>query len=169
MFEGTFALYAKAKFGYGPIEVGYIFVVCGLVMTVFQAGAVSFLAGRISEIYQIGAGFGLMGTGTALLATARTTFFVVVFVALLALGMAFIAPNLAALISKRGGEQQAGAALGIQNAASSLGQAGGPLLGGVLFVWQVNAPYLLSGALMVGLALVIGWKAMDRQGEASLA
>jgi DHA1 family multidrug resistance protein-like MFS transporter len=169
MFEGTFALYAKAKFGYGPIEVGYIFVVCGLVMTVFQAGAVSFLAGRISEIYQIGAGFGLMGTGTALLATARTTVFVVAFVALLALGMAFIAPNLAALISKRGGEQQAGAALGIQNAANSLGQAGGPLLGGVLFVWQVNAPYLLSGALMAGLALVIGWKAMDRQGEASLA
>jgi DHA1 family multidrug resistance protein-like MFS transporter len=169
MFEGTFALYAKAKFDYGPVEVGYVFVVCGLVMTVFQAGAVSFLAGRISEIYQIGAGFGLMGTGIALLATARTTFFVFAFVALLALGMAFIAPNLAALISKRGGKQQAGASLGIQNAANSLGQAGGPLLGGVLFLWQVNAPYLLSGALLVVLALVIGWKAMDMQREARLA
>ena len=169
MFEGTFALYAKAKFGYGPIEVGYIFVACGLVMTVFQAGAVSFLSGSFGEIYQIGAGFGLMGMGIALLAMARTTFFVFTFVALLALGMAFIAPNLAALISKRGGEQQAGASLGIQNAANTLGQAGGPLLGGVLFVWQVNAPYLLSGALLVLLALIIGWKAMDRQGEASLA
>jgi DHA1 family multidrug resistance protein-like MFS transporter len=169
MFEGTFALYAKAKFDYGPVEVGYIFVVCGLVMTVFQAGAVGFLAGRISEIYQIGAGFGLMGMGIALLATARTRFFVFAFVALLALGMAFIAPNLAALISKRGGEQQAGASLGIQNAANSLGQAGGPLLGGVLFVWQVNAPYLLSGALLVALALAIGWKAMGRQRGARLA
>jgi MFS transporter, DHA1 family, multidrug resistance protein len=169
MFEGTFALYAQAKFDYGPIEVGYIFVMCGLVMTVFQAGAVGFLAGRISEIYQIGAGFGLMGMGIALLATARTRFFVFAFVALLALGMAFIAPNLAALISKRGGEQQAGASLGIQNAANSLGQAGGPLLGGVLFVWQVNAPYLLSGALLVAVALAIGWKAMDRQREAGLA
>jgi MFS transporter, DHA1 family, multidrug resistance protein len=169
IFEGTFALFAQAKFAFGPAKVGYVFVVCGLVMTVFQAGAVGFLAGRISEIYQIGAGFGLMGTGIALLATARTTFFVFAFVALLALGMAFIAPNVAALISKRGGEQQAGASLGVQNAANSLGQAGGPLLGGVLFIWQINAPYLLSGALLIALSLGIAWKAMDRQREARLA
>ena len=138
-----------------------MFVVCGLVMTVFQAGAVGFLAGRISEVYQIGAGFGLMGTGIALLATARTTFFVFAFVALLALGMAFSAPNLAALISKRGGIQQTGASLGLQNAANSLGQASGPLLGGALFVWQMNSPYLLSGALLIALALVIAWKALE--------
>lgn len=160
IFEGTFALYAQAMFNYGPIEVGAVFVVCGLVMTVFQAGAVGFLAGKISEIYQVGAGFALMGTGIALLSTARTTFFVFVFVALLALGMAFIAPNVAALISKRGG-QQAGAALGVQNAVSSLGQASGPLLGGTLFVWQMNAPYVLSGGLLVAVALVIAWKAID--------
>ena len=54
IFEGTFALYAQAMFNYGPVEVGAVFVVCGLVMAVFQAGAVGFLAGRIAEIYQIG-------------------------------------------------------------------------------------------------------------------
>ena len=169
IFEATFALYAQAKFSYGPIEVGAVFMACGLVMTVFQAGAVGLLAGRISEIYQIGAGFGLMGTGIVLLSTARTTFFVFAFVALLSLGMAFIAPNLAALISKRGGEQQAGTALGVQNAANSFGQASGPLLGGLLFIWQINAPYLFSGAVLLSLALVIGWKALDRQREARLA
>jgi DHA1 family multidrug resistance protein-like MFS transporter len=168
MFEASFALYAQAKFNYGPVEVGAVFVVCGLVMAVFQAGAVGFLAGKISEIFQIGAGFGLMGTGIALLATARTKFVVFAFVALLALGMAFIAPNLAALISKRG-DQQAGTALGIQNAANSLGQAGGPLLGGVLFIWKINAPYLFSGAVLLALALVIGWKAVGGQRAARLA
>ena len=162
IFEGTFALYAQAVLNYGPVQVGAVFVVCGLVMTVFQAGAVGFLAGKIGETYQIGVGFGLMGAGIALLATARTPFFVFTFVALLALGMAFIAPNLAALISKRGGAQQAGASLGIQNAASSLGQAGGPLLGGLLFVWLINAPYLLGVALLVTLALLVGWKALGQ-------
>lgn len=162
IFEATFALYAQAKFNYGPVEVGAVFVVCGLVMTVFQAGAVGLLAGRISEIYQIGAGFGLMGTGIALLSTARTTFFVFAFVALLSLGMAFIAPNLAALISKRGG-RQSGAALGIQNAVNSLGQASGTLLGGALFVWQMNAPYVLSGAVLIAVALAIAWKAIDNR------
>lgn len=160
MFGGTFALFAQAKFDFGPAEVGYVFVVCGLVMTVFQAGAVGFLAGKISEMIQIGAGFALMGMGIALLATAQTKFFIFAFVAQLALGMALIAPNLAALISKRGGERQAGASLGIQNTANSLGQAAGPLLGGVLFIWQTNAPYLFSGAVLLALALVIGWKAI---------
>ena len=163
IFEGTFALFAQSKFNFGPAEVGYVFVMCGLVMTVFQAGAVGFLAGKISEMTQIGAGFALMGTGIALLATAQTKFFVFAFVALLSLGMAFIAPNLAALISKRGGERQTGASLGIQNAANSFGQAGGPLLGGLLFIWQINAPYFLSGALLIGLALAIGWKAWRKR------
>lgn len=158
MFEGTFALFAQAKFDFGPAEVGYVFVVCGLVMTVFQAGAVGFLAGKISEMIQIGAGFALMGTGIALLATAQTKFLVFTFVALLALGMAFIAPNLSTLVSKRGGEGQAGVSLGIQNAANSLGQSVGPLLGGLLFIWQPNAPYLLSGASLIALALGIAWK-----------
>jgi DHA1 family multidrug resistance protein-like MFS transporter len=158
IFEATFALHAQAKFNYGPAEVGAVFMVCGLVMTIFQVGAVSFLAGRIREIYQIGAGFGLMGTSLALLVVARGTFFVFALVGLLALGTAFVSPNLAALISKRGGSGRVGAALGVQNAANSLGQASGPLLGGALFIWQMNAPYLLTGALLVTVALVIGWR-----------
>jgi len=158
MFEGTFALFAQAKFNFGPAEVGYVFVVCGLVMTVFQVAAVGFLAGKISEMIQIGVGFALMGAGIALLATAQTKFLVFAFVGLLSLGMAFIAPNLSALVSKRGGERHAGASLGIQNAANSLGQSVGPLLGGVLFIWQTNAPYLLSGAVLIALAFGIAWK-----------
>ena len=66
------------------------------------------------------------------------------------------------MVSKRGGTR-VGAALGVQNSAHSLGQASGPLLGRVLFIWQRNAPYLLTGAFLVAVALVIGWQAMDRQ------
>ena len=169
IFEATFALYAQAKFNYGPVQVGTVFVVCGLVMTVFQVGAVGFLAGRIREMYQIGAGFALMGTGLALLVMARTTFFVIALVALLATGNAFVSPNLAALISKRGGNRRVGAALGVQNAANSLGQASGPLLGSALFIWQVNAPYLLTGALLVVVAFVISWKSWDGRTQPELS
>jgi DHA1 family multidrug resistance protein-like MFS transporter len=165
IFEGTIALYAEAKFNFGPMGVGSLFVVCGLVMTVFQAGAVGFLSGKINELYQAGVGFALMGTGIALLATARTPFFAYAFVALLAFGMSFIAPNLAALTSKRGGQRHAGMALGVQNAANSLGQAAGPLVGGALFVRRMDAPYLFSGALLIILALIIAWKAIrNREG-----
>ena len=159
MFEGTFSLFAQAKFNYGPAEVGYVFVVCGLVMTVLQTGAVGFLSGKISELTQIGAGFAVMGAGIALLATAQTRVLVFAFVALLSSGMAFIAPNLSALVSKRGGARQAGASLGIQGSANSLAQSVGPLLGGVLFIWHRNAPYVAGGTLLIALAAAIGWKA----------
>ena len=159
IFEGTFPLFAQAKFNYGPAEVGYVFVVCGLVMTMLQAGAVGFLSGKVSEMTQIGAGFAVMGAGIALLATAQTRILVFAFVAVLSSGMAFIAPNLSALVSRRGGARQAGASLGIQGSANSLAQSVGPLLGGVLFLWHRNAPYFAGGTLLMALATVIGWKA----------
>jgi DHA1 family multidrug resistance protein-like MFS transporter len=163
IFEAIFALYAQAKLNYGLVDVGAVFVVCGLVMTVFQVGVVGFLAGRIREIYQIGAGFGLMGMSLAILVIARTTFVVFAIVGLFALGTAFISPNLAALISKRGESRRVGAVLGIQNAANSLGQASGPLLGGALFIWQINAPYLLTGTLLVVVSIIIAWTARTQE------
>lgn len=164
IFEMTFALYTQARFRYGPTEVGAAFVVCGLVMTVFQVGAVGFLEGRIREAYQIGAGFALMGMSLALLVVAQTTLVVFALVGLLALGTALIGPNLAALISKRGGGRRIGTALGAQSAANSLGQAIGPLLGGILFILAIDAPYLLTGALLGAVALAVGLTTMrDRQ------
>jgi DHA1 family multidrug resistance protein-like MFS transporter len=168
IFEGTIALYAQAKFNYGPGQVGAIFVVCGLVMTVFQVGATSLLAGRIREIHQIGAGLGLMGISLGLMVIMREAFLIFALVGLLALGMSLVSPNLAALISKGGGSRRTGVALGAQNAANSLGQASGPLLGGALFVWQMNAPYLFTGALLVTVALIIRWRTMLSRNETAV-
>jgi DHA1 family multidrug resistance protein-like MFS transporter len=157
-FEATFALYAQAMFNYGPVRVGAAFVVCGFVMTVFQVGAVGLLAGRVREIYQVGAGFGMMGISLGLFVIARTTPVVFALVGLVALGTAFVSPNLTALISKRGGINRVGESLGVQNAANSLAQASGPLLGSALYVWHLSAPYLLTGALSVAAALAIFWR-----------
>jgi MFS transporter, DHA1 family, multidrug resistance protein len=165
IFEMTFALYAQAKLNYGPAEVGAVFVMCGLVMTVFQVGAAGLLAGRVRVIHQIGAGFGLMGMSLALLVVARATIIVFGLVGLFALGTALISPNLAALISTRGGGRRVGAAFGIQSATTSLGQAIGPILGGALFIVAINAPFLLTGALLVVVAVVIGWGATGRRGR----
>lgn len=128
-------------------------------MAVGQVGASGLLAGRVGEMGQIGLGFALMGTSLAVLMVPRSMFAVLALVGLLALGMALIAPNLSARISGRGGSRRAGTALGAQNAANSLGQATGPLVGGALFVWQMNAPYVLSGGVLVAIALAVAWNA----------
>jgi DHA1 family multidrug resistance protein-like MFS transporter len=168
IFEATFALYAQAKFDYALGQVGAVFVVCGLVMTVFQVGAVGLLVGRVRERYQVGAGFALMGMSLMVLVLARTTVSVFVVVGLLALGTALVSPNLATLISTGTGHGRVGAALGAQNAANSLGQASGPLLGSALLVWRLDAPYLLTGALLLVVAVVVGWSAAESPRGAGL-
>jgi MFS family permease len=74
-------------------------------------------------------------------------------IGLFALGMAFITPNLSASISTRG-DPYTGTALGMQNAANSLGQVSGPLLGAALLNWNSSAPYLFAGVLLLGTGIV---------------
>jgi MFS transporter, DHA1 family, multidrug resistance protein len=161
LFEVVFALQAQDKLGYSPIQTGYVFMMCGGVMTVFQIVAVSFLTRYVSSIAQVGLGFTLIGIGVLLLVMARSLPIVLGVVAILAFGMALITPNLIALISKRG-SQHTGTVLGIQNTANSLGQVWGAMLGGILFTWQVNAPYGFTGVLLAGTGLLLGWKQKDR-------
>jgi DHA1 family multidrug resistance protein-like MFS transporter len=155
MFEATFALHAREMLGYGPARVGAVFMVCGSVMSVFQGGAVGYLAPRMNAGHQIALGFVLMGVDLAVLSFARSTSLVLTIVGLLALGMALITPNLTALVSK-GQKQQTGAALGLRNAANSLGQAAGPALGGLLFALDMRAAYSITGALLVGIGIISG-------------
>jgi MFS transporter, DHA1 family, multidrug resistance protein len=154
VFEGIFAIYAQERFGYRPVQIGIVFMVCGLVMAIFQVIAIGYLAGRIRTMSQVALGFGLMGTGIILLLVAPSLPFLLGVVSLLSLGMALISPNLTALVSEQGGQHK-GAVLGLQNAANSLGQVGGPVLGGFLFAWQASAPYLFAGTFLVGVGSLI--------------
>ena len=155
--EGIFALHAQSVLKFGLTEIGAVFVVCGLVMSVFQVGAVGWLDGRISELQRVGTGFAVVAVSLGLMALARTPALVFGLAALIALGIALISPNVSSLISRRAGGR-VGTALGIQNAANSLGQASGPLVGGLLFAWRIDAPYLLTAALLLVIATVIGWR-----------
>ena len=161
MFEATFVFHARGTLDFGPTELGAVFAVCGVVM-MFQVAATSALAGRLSEMSQMAIGFVLMGVSLTMLMLPRQIALVLALVAVLAAGMALIAPNLAARISTAGGRRRAGSALGAQNAANSMGQAGGPLIGGALFAWQMDVAYVLTGVLLTSVGLLIVRRARGR-------
>ncbi len=153
-FEGTFALHAQELLGYGPAQMGVVFVVCGLVMALAQGLIVSRLIEKTGERILLPIGFALTALGLALLMITEQTLYILLNVTLFALGIAFITPCLAALVSKRS-DRQAGASLGFLNSANSLGQAGGPALGGYLFIYQIHLPYLLATALLAFCAIYL--------------
>lgn len=86
-----------------------------------------------------------------MLMTTRIISFIVLYVALFAFGISLIVPSLAASVSKRAGRRP-GTVLGQLISANILGQAGGPVVGGFLFVWQIHAPYLLTVLLLIAAA-----------------
>jgi DHA1 family multidrug resistance protein-like MFS transporter len=163
LFEGTFALHAKQGLPFGPSEMGLVFVVCGFVMAAAQATVVVWLISRLSERVLLQTGFTLMGVGLAMLMTTQNLSFILLYVAIFAFGVALIVPCLASSVSKRAGNRT-GAALGQLVSANNLGQAGGPIVGGVLFVWQIHAPYLLTAMLLIVAAVYVTRSMLFRSG-----
>ncbi len=157
LFEGTFALHGKSVMNFGPGQMGAVFMVCGLVMAVAQIGAVGWLIGRVGERPLLPPGFVMMGGALFMLMTTQDMALILFYVSLFAIGMALINPSLSSLVSKNAGELS-GTALGMQSAVISLGQAAGPVIGGFLFIWNVHVPYLLTGLLMTGTAIILGIK-----------
>lgn len=67
-------------------------------------------------------------------------------------GGALAIPNLSALVSSRS-RSGAGAALGLKNSASGLGQFLGPLAGGSLIGVRTEIPFLVATMLLIGVAV----------------
>ena len=156
LFEATISLLMQQRFRYGPGDAGSVFVVCGIAMIVVQFVGIR-LAKRIGEVWTVTIGFALMGLGMLVLAAGGAASLAFIAVSFIGAGMAFIVPGLSSLLSKKA-TTRAGAAMGLQSAAQSVGQVGGPVLGGVLFGWHFRAPYLLGGALMAGMALLLAMR-----------
>ena len=156
LFETTFALHARTDLGMGLVEIGGLFMVCGLMMLVVQLVAVARLARRFGEVQLASAALALMGLSLALLALARSTAIVFALVASYGIGMALLAPAVSTLVSRRGGAH-AVAALGLESSAKSLGQIAGPVLGGVLFAASVAVPFWLVSGLLLCLAPIFAW------------
>lgn len=160
LFEAVFALYADRKLGFGLREIGVAFALCGLVMAVFQGGAVGWLSGRVGVRVQIALGFGLLGVGLLALPFLSRVPTVLAAVSVLALGVALVTPNLLTLAADRSG-LQAGTGLGLLNTAVGLGQILGPLVGSLLFAWQADLPFWVAG--LVSLAVAAGTVVLRRR------
>jgi len=156
LFETTFALHARTDLGMDLVEIGSVFMMCGLMMLVVQLGAVTRLARRFGEVHLASAALTLMGLSLAVLAVARSTTTVFALVALFGIGMGLLAPAVSALVSRRGGTH-AGAALGLESGAKNLGLIVGPVLGGVVFGASVVVPFWFVSGLLLGLAPIFAW------------
>lgn len=88
--------------------------------------------------------------------TSANRDWLLVALAVVVVGFAFMMPSLNSLISRRSDPAQQGGILGVTQSVSSLARILGPMLGIPLHGIAIGLPYWLATGLMaVGLALVI--------------
>ncbi|MBL6980495.1 MAG: MFS transporter [Anaerolineales bacterium] len=153
IFYGIFGLYAAAKFDFGPKEIGWIFMVFGLISAITQGLLVGPLTKRWGESPLIK--ISLLATAVAfmLISLADSVVTVMLTIGFFTLTTALLSPAVTSLTSKRATMDQ-GITMGLSNVFISLGRIAGPLLAGVLFDWQIEYPYY-SGAVIMVLGFVV--------------
>ena len=152
IFYGIFGLYALDKFGFGPEQVGVIFMVVGLVSAITQGGLTGLVTRKWGETPIIK--IGMLGSAISLFLVSLATNYwsLLVTIGLFVFTTALLTPAISALTSKRA-ETQQGMAMGLSNSFMSLGRIAGPLLAG--FVFDINAvlPFV-SGAVIMLLGFI---------------
>jgi MFS family permease len=151
--ESIFALWALAQFGWGPLQVGYVFAYVGILSAVLQGGLIGRLAKRFGEERLVVAGLTLLGLGLLVMPFARTLAELGVALSVLAIGIGLTQPSLTALVSRRAGGEEQGEILGVTQSMGSLSRVLGPLAAGWFFGTFGRASPFWSEAALVAAAL----------------
>lgn len=157
VFESTFALHAQQVLGYSVLEMGFIFMACGLGMSISQAGFTGILTDRWGEKRLLPLGYLLISIALFSLMVVNTFTLIIAVVSILALGMALVTPGLASLVSKIS-TQRIGERMGLLASMNSLGLALGSFLGAGLYTLNIHLPYFSFAIIVIMVPLYMGNK-----------
>lgn len=152
-FQAIFGLYALAKFGFNPQQIGTILVVTAVVSALIQGTLTGPLTHRWHESGLIKLFLLTNAAGFLVLLAADDYPTVLLTTGIYTLAHTLLRPVVQSLTSKRAPAGQ-GTAMGLNNAFISLGQIAGPLWAGFVFDINVNLPYI-SGAVILLIGFVI--------------
>ncbi len=147
--EGTFGRLIRAQLGYGPREYGLIFGYEALLGVLVQALLLGSLTKRLRPVVLLRLGYGLQGIGLGLTPFAPNLAWLFAYSTFYAVGAGVANPTINALCSAVTPSDRQGEMFGLLQAARSVGFLLGPLLGGILFDWRPEAPYVLAAAVML--------------------
>lgn len=152
-FEVAIALQGQQVLGLDPLQIGWMFMECSLVMVAVQVLVFSPLVRRAGFRLIIAPAFLAMAVGVGLLPSVGGSNWLALLVGLFAAGSGILIPMLAYRVSLNAGFAQ-GEELGKQIAAASLGQGLGSAAAGWLYGLAIEAPFWLTAVLLLIGALI---------------
>ena len=147
-FEGIFAYYAEAAFGYTSRTIGLILTIVGLTSAVVQGMLTGVATRKWGDVAVVKASLFASIFGFLLMLTAYDLASVILMTCLFILSNAMLRPAVSSLISKRAGTGQ-GVAMGLNNAFMSLGRVVGPLWAGAALDKNIKLPFMTAALVML--------------------
>jgi len=147
--ETTFAFLMSHRFGYDELGVGLVMLAMAVVMGGIQGGAMKRLAARFHERRLILAGLGLMALAFFSVPIPHSVAFLMVPLAIAAIGRGISQPPMMSLVSQSANEASRGIVMGAFQSCASAARVVGPLIAGALYDLDQDYPYWLAGALLV--------------------
>jgi multidrug resistance protein len=151
-----FAIFTEDRFGYNASANGYIFAGVGIISVIVQGTLIGRLLKKFTEKEIAVTGVALLACSMFALPLVQTATTLLLVVAGIAVGNAFINPTINGLISRAVNKHWQGRALGLMQACASLGRFFGPLIGGWSLAFNPRrtlefgkAPFWISSALLV--------------------
>ncbi|HSU15977.1 MFS transporter [Longimicrobium sp.] len=154
--EGTFSLWADARWHVSAHSVAYLFAYLGVVSVIAQGALVGRMVKRAGERRTALLGMALIAAGLAAAALATSMALLLAGVGVLALGQGMASPSVSSLISHQGGAGEQGRLLGVYQSLSALGRVAGPVIGGVALQHVgLSAPFLAASGIAAAAAVVL--------------
>jgi predicted MFS family arabinose efflux permease len=155
-FESTFSQYLKARFGFGPSSVAWVFVVIGVTSALVQGGLIRRLVPKYGEARIIVAGLVCLAAGFALLAFGSGYGALLPAIVLMSLGTGLSNPALMGFVSRRTPPTEQGEVLGSLQSMSALGRIAGPFWGETVFLRVGHTGPHVTGLVLESAALALG-------------
>ncbi len=153
--EGTFGRLIQRKLGYGPAEFGAILGFEALVTALVQGVLLGYVAQRAGQTALLRLGYFLQGVGLLLTPFAPGLIWLFAFSGVYSVGIGLVNPTLNGICGALAPPTRHGELFGVLQAGRSIGFLVGPMLGGALFDWKPEAPYLLAGGVALCAAVVL--------------
>ena len=148
------ALWLESQFVWGPLQVGYLLMFCGVLATILQAQMIGILNKRFGEVNLLVAGLIILGMGLFLMPFSTSLILLLGAMSCLTIGESLSKTATRSLLSQLAEPHETGKILGIAQSASSLGTIAGPSLAGFAFVViGQNSPFF-NAAFLILIAII---------------
>lgn len=149
LMEPVLPLLVGNRYGWGPLNMGYIFILVGLVIATVQGGLVGRLAKAFGEKNMVRIALALLVTGLLLIIYTPIPYGVVLGLCCTGVGTTLFTTAISALVSHRAKPTERGLVMGVVQSMQSFGRSVGPLFAGSLFAYWEGLPYFVGVVLML--------------------